>query len=361
MKVLFWVPYPTKGASNRHRVEQYLPYLKKAGIRYALRPFWSGTAYNILYKKGRYVRKAFFFILGSISRFFGLFEALGYDIVFIHREACPVGTAFFESILYVLKKPLIFDFDDAIFLPPPTRPNEFIEKFKKPDNAGCIIRMSAHTIAGNKYLSEFTLRHSSAVSIIPTSIDTDIYYPRTAGGDNGRVVVGWMGSVTSLPLLEAMKSIFIRLSVRFDNIGFKIVGGNFSISGFSKVVSKKWSSKEEIDDLKSFNIGIMPMPDSEWTKGKCGFKAILYMGMGIPCVCSPVGMNKEIITDGVNGFLASTEDEWVEKLSFLIESPQLRNKLGAAGRKTVEERYSVNINAPKFLDVLKGVYGQGKG
>ena len=260
----------------------------------------------------------------------------------------------------MLKKPIIFDFDDAIFLPPPNRPNEFIEKFKKPDNVGRIIWMSVHTIAGNKYLSEFTLRHSSSVSIIPTSIDTDIYYPRTARGDNGRVVVGWMGSITSLPLLEAMKSIFIRLSARFDNIGFKVVGGNFSIDGLLKVVSKKWSSKEEIDDLKSFNIGIMPMPDSEWTKGKCGFKAILYMGMGIPCVCSPVGINKEIIEDGVNGFFASTEDEWVEKLSLLIKDPQLRKKLGAAGRETVEERYSLNANAPRFLDVLKGVYEHNK-
>ncbi len=99
------------------------------------------------------------------------------------------------------------------------------------------------------------------------------------------------------------------------------------------------------------------MPDSEWTKGKCGFKVILYMSMGIPSVCSPVGMNKEIITDGVNGFLASTEDEWVEKLSFLIKDPQLRRKLGTAGRETVEQRYSLNTNVPKFLDVLKGVYG----
>ena len=361
MRVLFWVPYPTKGASNRYRVQQYLPYLKNTGIKYALRPFWSSTAYNMLYKKSRYIQKAFFFILGSVVRFFGLFEALRYDIVFIHREAYPVGPVFFENILYMLKKPIIFDFDDAIFLPPPSRPNEFIEKLKRPDNVSRIIKMSAHVIAGNRYLSEFASRHSRSVSVIPTPIDTDVYHPGPVRGDNGRVILGWMGSVTSLPLLESMKNIFIRLSDKFNNVGFKIVGGDFSIEGLSNVASKEWSSKEEMDDLKGFDIGIMPMPDSEWTKGKCGFKAILYMSMGIPCICSPVGMNKEIITDGINGFFASTEDEWVEKLSLLIKDSQLRNRLGAAGRETVEQRYSLNTNAPKFLDVLKGVYKQSKG
>src|SRR3989338_7001780 len=355
MRVLFWVPYPTEGASNRYRVEQYLPYLKKNGIKYSLHPLWSSSAYKILYKRGYFHNKVYFFILGTIFRIFDLFAIFQYDIIFIHREAYPINGAFFETILSLLKKSIIFDFDDAIYLPASSRSNNFIEKFKRPEKVKYIISKSKHVITGNRYLSDFALRYNHSVSIIPTPIDTDKYFPVAKNHSDG-IVIGWMGSITTLDFLNKIKNTFISLSNRFPHIKFKIVGGKFSIDGLSTIISKPWSMEEEIRDLKTFDIGIMPMPDNDWTRGKCGFKAILYMNMGIPCVCSPVGMNKEIITDGINGFLASTEEEWVEKLSLLIKVPELRNRIGIAARKTVEERYSVKVNAPKYLEVLKKVY-----
>lgn len=360
MRVLFWVPYPTEGASNRYRVEQYLPYLQKERIAYSLHPFWSSSAYRILYKNGHYFRKICFFILGTISRIYDLLGIFRYDIVFIHREAFPVGGAIFENIISILKKPFIFDFDDAIFLPSCSYPNNFIERFKKPEKIINIIKRSKYVIAGNHYLSDFAFRYNHSVSIIPTPIDTDKYCPedRKRGGE---IVIGWMGSVTTLEFLDIMRNTFIYLSKRFHNIRFKIVGGDFSIEGLSNIISKPWSLEEEIEDLRSFDIGIMPMPDNEWTNGKCGFKAILYMNIGIPCVCSPIGVNKEIITDGVNGFLASSEDEWINKLSLLIENPELRRRLGMAGRETVEEKYSLKVNAPKYLEIFKKVYEERYG
>lgn len=360
MKVLFWVPYPTEGASNRYRVEQYLPYLKKSGIRYSLRPFWSRFAFKVLYKAGHRFAKFYYFVLGTISRLFDLLRIFQYDVIFIHREAYPIGGAFFESILAKLKKPFIFDFDDAIFLPASSRPNNFIEKYKRPEKVNDIIKMAGYVIAGNNYLVDFSLPYNRSVSVIPTPIDTDKYYPNR-NKHNDEVVIGWIGSVTTLDFLNTMKSVFIRLSKQFSRIKFKIVGGNFSIDGFSSVISKPWSLEEEIEDLKSFDIGIMPMPDNEWTKGKCGFKAILYMSMGVACVCSPVGVNKEIIIDGANGFLAYTESEWFEKLSLLIENSEIRKRIGMAGRKTVEEKYSIKVNAPKYLEVLKKVYEESRG
>lgn len=362
MRVLFWVPYPTEGASNRYRVEQYLPYLEKEGIKYSLRSFWSSSAYRILYKNGHYFKKIYFFLCGTISRILDLLRIARYDVVFIHREAYPIFGAIFETALSILRKPIIFDFDDAIFLPTSSRPNNFIESLKKPDKVASTIVKSKHVIAGNSYLSDFALRYNRSVTIIPTSIDTDKYYSNNRKASD-EVVIGWMGSITTLNFLNVMIGTFINISKKFHNIKFKIVGGDFSIEGLSNIISKPWSLEEEIEDLRSFDIGIMPMPDNEWTNGKCGFKAILYMNMGIPCVCSPVGVNKEIITDGVNGFLASSEDEWINKLSLLIENPDLRRRLGMAGRKTVEERYSVKINAPKYIEILKNVYEErhGKG
>lgn len=355
MKILFWVPYPTEGPSNRFRVEQYLPFLKKARIDYVLHPFWNSSAYEILYKTGHRFTKFFYFLLGTISRLIDLVRFFQFDAVFIHREAYPIGGAFFESMLRMLKKPFIFDFDDAIFLPASSRSNNFVERYKKPDRIVDIVKMSKHVIAGNHYLADFASHYSCSVSIIPTPVDTDKYHPYEKKLHD-ELIIGWIGSITTINFLEPMRDVFIQLSKRFSYIKFKIVGGDFLIDGLSNVVSKPWSLKEEKEDLKTFDIGIMPMPDNEWTKGKCGFKAILYMSMGIPCVCSPVGMNKEIIIDGVNGYLAYSGDDWIEKLILLISDPELRNKIGREGRETIKMKYSLSVNAPRFLEVFQQIF-----
>lgn len=346
------MPYPSEGASNRYRVEQYLPFLKKEAIKFSLHPFWTKSAYKVLYRNGYYFRKFFFFFAGILFRTIDVFSIFRYDVVFIHREACPVGSAFFESAAFFLGREVIFDFDDAIFLPSSSRCNNFVEKFKNPGKVATIIKKSKYVICGNSFLADFSLRYNPSVVIIPTPIDTTKYSPMIAT-DNRPTIIGWMGSATTLDFLDPMKNVFTVLSSLFNDVEFKIIGGAFLIPGLSRVRSKSWSFADEIDDLRSMDIGIMPMPDNDWTRGKCGFKAILYMSMGIPCVCSPVGMNKEIIINGSNGFLATTQEDWVEKLSLLIKDSALRRKLGNAGRKTVEERYSLKANAQKYLEVLK--------
>lgn len=359
MKILFWVPYPHEGASNRFRIEQYLPYLKKEGMAAVLHPFWSSAAFRILYGKGNYLKKIFFFLAGTASRVLDIFQLCRYDIVFIHREAFPLGTCFFESFVSFLGKPVVFDFDDAIFLPFTSPQNNFIEKYKKPEKTAKIVRLSKYVIAGNDYLAEFALRHNRNVAVIPTPVDLDKYYP-SAGDARKKAVVGWIGSITTTDFLKQMKGVFARLSERFADVEFRIVGGKLDNGKIPGVVCLPWSLEEELAQLRAFDIGIMPMPDNEWTRGKCGFKAILYMSMAIPSVCSPVGMNKEIITDGVNGFLASDEAQWAEKLALLIKDPGLRKRMGLEARKTVEERYSVKVNAPKFVAVLKKAYAKSR-
>ncbi len=360
MKILFWVPYPTQGPSNRYRVEQYLPYLKEAGIDYALRPFWSVSAFSVLYKEGHFFKKCLFFILGTIRRLLDVGQLYKYDIVFIHREAYPVGGMFLEAVLALVKKPVIFDFDDAIFLPSSSRMNSFIERFKRPDKIAKIIRMSSYCIAGNKYLADFASKFNPRTCIIPTPIDTQRYRPAEGGTPEKKVVIGWIGSVTTVDFLDQIRDVIAGLSRRFSGVAFKIVGSSFSVAGLSDVTSKPWAMEEELNDLRSFDIGIMPVPDNPWTRGKCGFKAILYMSMGIPTVCSPIGVNKEIITDGVNGFLAATPQEWMDKFSVLIENRKLRERIGRAGRRTVEERFSLQENAPKFLKIISEVYNGAK-
>lgn len=354
MKILFWVPYPTAGASNRYRVEQYLPYLESAGIGYSVHPFWSKAAYKILYEKGHHLRKAAALIYGTILRLLDVILIGRYDAVFIHREAYPIGGAIFENFLSILKKLIIFDFDDAIFLHASSPANNFIDRFKRPEKVKVVFKKSNHIIAGNRYLFDFALKYNNHATIVPTCIDTDKFYPMTAERDSG-VVIGWMGSVTTVNFLDGLNDIFGVLLNQFPGLKLKIVGGKLPLGDHIKVINKAWRLEDEIDDLKSFDIGIMPIPDNDWTKGKCGLKAILYMGMGIPCVCSDVGANKEIIVDGVNGFLARTKEEWIKKLSLLISNPMLRRDMGLEGRKTVEEKYSLKVNAPIVLNVIRSV------
>jgi len=353
MKILFWVPYPEEGASNRIRINQYLPYLKRDNIKYSVSSFWNDSAFRCLYKKGSYFKKICFFMFGTLRRILDLATCWKYDLIFIHREAYPIGGLFFERSLSLFGKPYIFDFDDAIFIPSSSHSNSFIERFKNSKRIKKIINMSSCVICGNRYLADYALKYNRNVYTIPTSIDTQKYTPEGRKEKSQDVVIGWIGSTTTLYFLNMLDNVFLGLFKHYgSNLKLKIVGGEYSLKGLGSVMSKPWRMGEEIDDLQGFDIGIMPMPDNEWTRGKCAFKAILYMSMGIPCVCSPVGVNKEIIDDGITGFLAQDENEWIKKLSFLIENPGLRERVGLEGRKRVERDYSVKFNAERFLEVI---------
>ncbi len=356
MKVLFLVPYPTEGASNRVRVEQFIPYLESQGMRCAIRPFVTRRFFKVLYHPHHYLEKALFVLICTINRLLDILRAMRYDMIFVHREAYPFGGPFLEAILYRMKKPIIFDFDDAIFLPNTSEYNIYIDRFKKPDKVFKIIKMSQLVIAGNSYLKDCVIKYNSNVTIIPSSVDTEIYRPSPKAGDKTKIVIGWIGSNTTKNFLYDIEPALIKLSNRYKNLAFKIVGARFYSLKLNNIINKEWALKDELDDIRSFDIGIMPMPDNEWTRGKCAFKAILYMSCGLPVVASPTGVNVGIIEDQENGFLAKGSDEWVDRLSLLIEDEALRRRFGAKGREKIVKYYSVEANAPKLLDSLRATY-----
>ena len=361
MKILILVPYPSEGASNRMRIEQYFPYLDSQDMKYRTRPFISKKFYKIIYHDGLYARKAFHFLICFFKRGFDLIRAVNYDVIIVHREIFPLGPFFLERILKVMGKPIIFDFDDAIFLKNASRPNSFVENLKNPKKAAKIISMSRQVLAGNSYLADYALQFNKNVTVLPTCVDTDKFSPLKKSENRSKrkkeeIIIGWMGSITTGEFLKSFYSVFLELRQKYDNVVFKVVGVAGREENFKGVIFKEWRLEDEVEDLSSFDIGIMPMPDNAWTKGKCGFKAILYMAMGIPPVCSPVGVNTETIKDGVNGFLADSQQEWIDKLSRLIESAELREKIGRNGRLTVEEKYSIKANAAKFIDAIEKVY-----
>lgn len=355
MKILFWVPYPSLGASNRYRVEQFLPYLEKAGYLCTLRSFWCINAFKILYNKGRFFKKTVYFIIGTLGRILDLIRLYRYDVVFIHRESFPIGGIFFERIIRLALKPIIFDFDDAIFLASSSRSNDFIRKVKNFKNPAEIIKRSARVIAGNAYLAGYAAQYNSNTVIIPTCIDADKYKPTSNNGDNKQIVIGWIGSVTTAVFLELIRDPLCRILRDFPHVRFKAIGGYFAAdSGLeSSVINRAWFLESELSELNDIDIGIMPIPDTDWAKGKCAFKAIIYMSMGLPCVCSSIGANREIIKDGINGFLANNDNEWHDKLEVLIKDVDLRRRIGLESRRTVVDSYSVNANVKKFIDVFR--------
>ncbi len=356
MRVLFWVPYPTEGPSNRYRVEQYLPYLDREGIEYSLHSFWCKAIYKSLHRKGNYIRKISYFLIGLFKRLSDLFKLKEYDIVFIHREASPFRFILFENIAKFLNKYIIFDFDDSIFLHNISDANKLLNFLKNPQKVPRILKLSDLLIAGNSFLKNYATNYNNKIIIIPTVIDTEKYVPkdRIRKDGNAAVIIGWIGSPTTIKYLDLLKDVFEKLIARFDNIKVHIVGGKFGTLISPSIINKEWELETEVSDLQEFDIGIMPIPDDNWGRGKCAFKIIQYMSVGIPVVASSVGMNKEVVINGINGFLAENNDDWLDKLSQLIRSADLRSKLGAAGRITVENNYSLKSQADNFTNILKG-------
>lgn len=351
MKVLFLTPYPREGASNRYRVLQYLPYLDRAGIRYSVRSFLTTEFYQILYKPRNYGRKLWYFTIATLRRITDILSARNYDVVFVHRECYPIGPPIFERLLHWMGVPLIYDFDDAIYLP--TARGRLKNFLKNPQKVNTIIKLSDQVIVCNEYLKRYAEKLNSHVTIVPTPLDTEHFVPRRRHKNRKSLVIGWVGSHTTTKYLDALIPVLQQLRQDHD-FELLLVGADrdITIPGV-RVINRKWTLVREVVDFQDIDIGIYPLVDDAWTIGKTGFKTIQYMSVGIPCVVSKVGANKTTIRDGVNGFLATTPEEWVRKLSHLLSDHALRERMGRTGRKTVLERFSTDVNAQVLLRILQ--------
>src|SRR5438067_4051935 len=282
-----------------------------------------------------------------------------YDVVFMYREIFPIGPALVERFLAAGNRPpIVFDFDDAIFLPNVSDANRLIRVLKMPGKVGSIIQRSAHVVAGNEFLASYARHYNDVVTVIPTSVDTTKFVPRSPGASDrrgGALVIGWIGTPTTATYIAGLDRALRRVRER-HSFRLRVSGASSSVTmkGID-VENVPWTLDDEVRLFNTCDIGVYPLADDEWSRGKCGFKAIQFMACGVPVVASAVGVNRDIIQDGVNGFLAATEDEWVEKLERLLMDGELRRRLGAAGRRTIEERYALQKLAPIVAATLRGV------
>jgi glycosyltransferase involved in cell wall biosynthesis len=307
----------------------------------------------ILYKKGRYIQKLFIGIKAIFIRLRDVLRANKYDIILVYREAHFVGSCFFEKQFAKSRAKLVFDFDDAIWLNDTSEANSNLKWLKNPAKIGSIIEISDLVIVGNSYLAEYANIFNQNVLLIPTTIDTTYHKIEREYSPKDKICIGWTGSSTTIKHFEQAIPFLVKLKDKYKgSISFKIiVDMNYEVPELD-LKSTLWNVDTEIEELSKIDIGIMPLPNDLWSKGKCGFKGIQYMALEIPTVMSPVGVNTEIITDGENGFLADTDDEWIEKLSLLIESEELRRKFGANGKHTIEQSYSLNSQKNIFVNAL---------
>ncbi len=349
--ILYVVPHRlNRSPGQRFRCEQYVKPLEEAGFTITYSNIISEKDDQIFYSKGKYLKKTWILFSSFFQRLKDVRRAKKYDIVFIYREAFMLGTTFFEKRLRVRNPRIIFDFDDAIWLNDTSQGNENLSWLKKPSKTAKIIEMSDLVLAGNNYLANYAQPFNPRVEIMPTTIDTNYHKVENKEKKSSRICIGWTGTSTTLKHFETIIPILIKIRKKYnDLIYFKvIVNFPYKVPEL-EIEASNWSLKDEIRDLSEIDIGIMPLPDDEWAKGKCGFKGLQYMSLEIPTIMSPVGVNTEIIQDGKNGFLAVGEEEWIEKLSVVIENPELRNKIGVAGRKTVIEKYSVDAFKNQYV------------
>jgi glycosyltransferase involved in cell wall biosynthesis len=356
-KVLFIASHrKNRAPGQRFRFEQYFEFLSNNNFLCELSYIISNYDDKVLYVKGKYLQKIIIIIMCFWKRYKEKFKVKSYDIIFIFREALMTRSIYFEKKYRKTNAKIIFDFDDSIWLPNVSDANKKFSWLKNPSKTAKIIELSDMVFAGNQYLADYAFQFNKNIKIIPTTIDTDEYQPLGQKGKNGIICIGWSGSITTIKHFEYAVPFLLKLKKKYkEKICFKVIGDATYKNDELCIKGISWEKEEEIKELSTIDIGIMPLPDDDWARGKCGLKGLQYMSLEIPTVISPVGVNTEIIQDGVNGFLASTEEEWVNKISLLIDSPLLREQLGNNGRKTVLEKYSFHSYKQRYLDYFEEV------
>jgi glycosyltransferase involved in cell wall biosynthesis len=357
-RVLFIASHrPDRSPNQRYRFEQYIPYLQQNGFECDLSYIVQQSDDEILYRPGHIIQKMGFVARSYARRRRDLKVMDEYDIIFICREALMTRSTYFERKFTSGKARTIYDFDDSIWLSNVSDANRRWRFMKDPGKTSKIIGMVDLIFAGNDYLANYAKQFNQNVKVIPTTIDSDEYRPIDVRQQEGPVCIGWTGSITTVQHFQYARPAILKLKkIHGDRITFRVIGDPHFEDRELGIKGIRWKRETEVKDLEPIHIGIMPLPDDEWARGKCGLKGLQYMGMAIPPVMSPVGVNTRIVQDGVNGFLAGPVDEWVEKIGRLIEDPELRGRLGAAARRSVEQHWSVkawrDVYLQHFTDLL---------
>lgn len=357
-RLLVLAPAPVVQASTRYRLELYRAGLQAAGIEMVLRPFLDDAGIGMLYRSGDVVGKLQVAANAVWKRLSDLVSAHSFDAVLIHREAALIGPPLFEWLLAYqlspLSRPLIFDLDDAIWVPyaSPTYGATLSRLLKAPGKTNFTLGIAQQVIAGNQYVADHARRFNPAVTVIPTVVDTDVFCPRPARRPLSDVpILGWIGTHSTGPYLQSIVPALRRLYRKRPFI-LRVIGGKIDAPDLP-VEHRDWSLSLEVADFQELDIGLFPVVPDAWSLGKSGFKAIQYMACGVPVVASPVGTNAYLVKHGETGFLAQTDDQWVDCLNVLLGDPSLRQRMGMAAREVARAKFCRRVHEPRFVSVIE--------
>jgi glycosyltransferase involved in cell wall biosynthesis len=349
MKVLLLSRYGPLGASSRVRSYQYLPYLKAHGIDVTMSPllgddylrkFYSGRVNHLTARIGPY-----------FQRFVELLKSRRFDLLWIEYELFPWLSSWYEILIARLGIPYIVDYDDATFHRYDTHSNMFVRSFLG-NKIDSVMRNAALVTVGNDYLMEYARKAGAKyVAYLPTVVDLDRYRVGERVKNRG-FTIGWIGTPHTVKYLEMIGPILLKWDKKINSHLVIIGADSFKLDGVN-VEHHGWSQDSEVSEIQGIDVGIMPLPDNLWARGKCGYKLIQYMACGKPVIASPVGVNSKIVEHGVNGFLAGSKKEWMEAFDFLYADPEKRYDMGKEGRKKVEKNYCVQVTAPRLLDLMR--------
>lgn len=344
MRILFLPRYGPQGASSRYRIWQYVPLFQRAGHEVEVQPLVGDGYLEELYSAGRRGWK--WLAAGYARRLISAARVRRFDAVICEQEIWPFLPDFLEVFVERLSRRFFVDYDDAAYA----------NYSRSPILRRKISRVMAAAdtvVVGNSYLAAYARQFARRVYVIPTVVDLARYPRRRDCAADGTIRVAWIGTPVTARLLKPLIPVMERLQAEHPRLSFCFIGaGDGFLRNGLRVAVAQWSEQTETDLLSTCDIGIMPLPDDEFMRGKCGLKLIQYMGCGLPVVASPVGVNREIVEEGRNGFLAATDDEWFEKLDRLVRRPELRLSLGEAGRTKVESSYTLEHGFAKWQEVL---------
>ena len=354
MRVAAFTKYDREAASTRQRVLQYLPYLAAAGIQVEVHPLLDDAYVRALASGAAASKTAI--AAAYARRLRQLLKSQSADLIWVYAELFPWLPASFERLALRSGKPLVYDFDDAFFHPYDDHPNAIIRRALS-GKLKPLIHGAASVCAGNDHLKDYADRAGANAIVLPTVVDIDQYVPATTRPDRP-LTIGWIGSPSTWgfvrPLLPLLAELCRTRGVSFSAVG---AGAAAEADRFDGLTFTPWSEAGEIAAVQAMDIGIMPLPDEPWARGKSGYKLVQYMACGLPVVASPVGVNTTIVADGETGLLATDPDQWRAALTRLIDDPALRAAMGQAGRARAVEAYSLQAHAPRLVEVMRGAVG----
>jgi len=351
-KILFLAPYPIGCApSQRLKYEQYYPHFEENGFQVTTSSFIGMRFWRIIYLNGYVLQKIAYTLVGYFRRIRDLLRIRKYDIVYVHLWVTPLGPPFFEMLVSLFAKRVIYDIDDMIFLGHISKANRIWFKLKGKRKVTYLMEVAHHVIVCSTQLYKFVKKRNDNVSDISSTINTDEFIPFATKSENEELVIGWTGSHSTGKYLHILDRVLEKLHSE-HKFRLIVIGDEEYQHRSLDADIVPWVRETEVHDLQQIDIGLYPLPYEEWVYGKSGLKAITFMSLEIPCVATAIGANNRVIEDGVNGFLVKTETEWLEKLKILCEDRELRVEMGKKGRIAVENEFSIKANIDNYLQVL---------